>query len=348
MTTSVLLCSMSSVRSLIARSPFPRRTNVIAATTVICRYLNTNRFGSPTSTAENSNGKDAESTKRKAKANHKLTTGGVAMVETVRFAVHNRNETPIVHTKPILTTDARTFSMSPGQALRQSCIVRSEDTQRRHLCTERSAPMRWSTRTGRRSGDELAELRARGEVAVGVDSVLRDVANAAVFPRIKTTSLSTKRVVIHDECAHASATLVLLAFRRYADGQLESWRSPFINYMQDRVAIDGRQSAGQFFDVTVNETFATQALSGFVQRIQRSSIHTDLHDYYVAFNDRIRKPIEDLLPIQNRLYGFALLLDSKGRVRFKGAGFADCRSQKALLAAVGQLVEEDAQAAGSR
>eukprot|EP00171_Calliarthron_tuberculosum_P003052 IDg3052t1 len=223
----------------------------------------------------------------------------------------------------------------------------------RHFCTDRHSPAKsssdsptWSTAAGRRTGDEPAELRLRGDVAVGVDSTLVDPTKAAVFPRIKATSLSTKRIVIHDECTNASATLVLIAFRRCADRQLDSWRSPFVNLLADKGLANGCLQSAQIFDVTINETFTSQALSGFVQHRQRSWVHVDLHDYYVAFNDRLRKPIEDLLPIQNRLYGFALLLDSSARVRFRGAGIADERSLKIFLNAANKLVEEDSRLVG--
>lgn len=213
----------------------------------------------------------------------------------------------------------------------------------RRFCSE--PPARPTTNKDlpeRRSlGLDLKELRARGEVGVAMDFDVIPADKAASFPRIKTTSLSTKRIVIHDEARHASVTLVLLAFRRYADEQLLSWRAPFIESLQPLEIAAGRERVAQIYDVTINESFATQALSGFVQRMQRSSIDAHLHDYYVAFNDRLRDPIENILPLRNRLYGYALLLDSNARVRFRAAGYANDRALGPFLNAAKRLAQED-------
>lgn len=191
--------------------------------------------------------------------------------------------------------------------------------------------------------NDLKELRTRGEVGLAIDSSLLSPQEAAFFPRIKTTSLSTKRIVIHDEARHASVTLVLLAFRRYADAQVQSWRSPFLESLKSLPIPSCRRRVAQIYDVTINESFATQALSGFVQRMQRSSVDSELHDYYVVFNDQLRDPIENILPLHNRLYGYALLLDSSARVRFRAAGFADELTLISFLDAANRIAKEDAQ-----
>ncbi len=227
--------------------------------------------------------------------------------------------------------------MSAGPTLSLPCVTL------RTFCSNREVSGHVSKRTAqpKRSGEELRELRARGEVGVGCDPGLLPAETASVFPRIKTTSLSTKRIVIHDEAARASATLVLVAFRRYAEEQLSSWRSPFLAALEGEPVVPHRRRVGQVFDVTINESFGAQALSGFVQRLQRRTVDSHLHDYYVAFNDRAREPLEVLLPLDNRLYGYALLLDSKARVRFRAAGMADEHTLKPFVKATRSLVEED-------
>ena len=149
-------------------------------------------------------------------------------------------------------------------------------------------------------------------------------------------------MVIADECKHASVTLILLAFRRYADPQIESWRQPFLDALQDGPNVKKRRSeAGQIYEVTVNESFATQALSGFTQGFQRRFVDPKQHDFHLAFNDSIREPIEQILPLQNRLYGYAMLLDPSARVRFRAAGYADERAIKVFQDAVKTLIKQD-------
>lgn len=217
----------------------------------------------------------------------------------------------------------------------------------RNFCSDQPAAQTRTNKTDqplrRTLGNDLKELRMRGEVGVAMDSELVSPEVAAFFPRIKTTSLSTKRIVIHDKAHRASVTLVLLAFRRYADEQLLSWRAPFLEALKSYKIPPSRDRVAQIYDVTINESFATQALSGFVQRMQRSSVDAQLHDFHVAFNDRLREPIEKILPLHNRLYGYALLLDSNARVRFRAAGYADDRALVTFLDCAKRLAKEDAE-----
>lgn len=89
------------------------------------------------------------------------------------------------------------------------------------------------------------------------DHGLIPLSETKLFSRIKTTTLSTQRIVISDEVLQSPVTLVVVAFRSIADDQLKPLRDAFVS----AVGTDGRRSA-----VTVNESFAAQALSGFVQR----------------------------------------------------------------------------------
>lgn len=154
---------------------------------------------------------------------------------------------------------------------------------------------------------------------------------AKSFPRIKTTSLSTKRIVISDEASASAVTLVLVAFRSIADTQLKPWRDAFSSLVGQR---------GQWFDVTINESFAAQALSGFVQRWQRGRTDPSLHDFYVAFNNHAREPLEVLLLSTNRMYGNVLLLDRNARVRFRAYGSPTPLGIDSLLSCASQLLNE--------
>lgn len=125
---------------------------------------------------------------------------------------------------------------------------------------------------------------------------------------------------------------MLVAFRSFADSQLCSWRSAF-STLPDHQA--------QWFDVTVNESFAAQALSGFIQRWQRGRTDPALHDFYVAFNSKAREPLEDLLLSSNRMYGYVLLLDSNSRVRFRASGLASAEGSAALMKCAQEIIMEN-------
>lgn len=125
---------------------------------------------------------------------------------------------------------------------------------------------------------------------------------------------------------------MLVAFRSFADSQLASWRNKLVHYVPND---------SQWFDVTINESFGSQALSGFVQRWQRGRTDPALHDYYVAFNSVAREPLECLLLSRNRMFGYVLLLDRNARVRFRASGMASQDGADSFLKCVEQIMKED-------
>lgn len=178
-------------------------------------------------------------------------------------------------------------------------------------------------------------LRAKTGNHTKFDEAIIPQNKAQVFPRIKTTSLSTKRMIIHDEARAKPVTLVLVAFRSFADNQLDTWRTAFSSQL-------GHD--GQWFDITINESFGAQALSGFVQRWQRGKTAPEFHDYYVAFNSKAREPLERLLCTENRMYGNVMLLDREARVRFRASGAADEPGINALVSCARAIIREDQKA----
>lgn len=228
--------------------------------------------------------------------------------------------------------------MSPNR------ILRSTAWRANHLSTDTSRgeklhPDRKQSSQAQASKSRLAEdiKEYKARVASGktasFDPVPIPVESASVFPRIKTTSLSTKRIVIHDKAMKNSVTLVLVAFRSFADDQLQSWKNTFVK--------DLPQDSVQWYDVTINESFGAQALSGFIQRLQRGRTDPALHDFYVAFNSKAREPLEALLPSRNRMFGYVLLLDPQARVRFRASGMATEPGLQAMISCAKEILSED-------
>lgn len=183
---------------------------------------------------------------------------------------------------------------------------------------------------------DYSEAQKAGSAST-YDTTPIPISAAQVFPRIKTTSLSTKRVVIHDKASQKGVTLVLVAFRSFADAQLQSWRDTLAHLPE---------GSSQWYDVTINESFGAQAFSGFIQRWQRSRTDAALHDYYVSFNSKAREPLESLLPSTNRMYGYVLMLDRQARVRFRASGMASEEGMEAFLQCARKVLEENGQKDG--
>lgn len=193
-------------------------------------------------------------------------------------------------------------------------------------------------------GEQLKELKRVQVDSGGViapEHGLVAACDAPIFPSFDTSSLGGQTVVIQRAAQNVPVTLVLIAFRSFADEQLTTWRKPFEEVFDRQGADSGVLGSTQVFDVSVNETFAAQSLSGFVQRIQRGSIDESLHGHYVALNAEAGASLEAVLPSTNRLFGSALLLDRDARVRFRAAGKASNESIAKLIDAARTLVLED-------
>jgi hypothetical protein len=227
---------------------------------------------------------------------------------------------------------------SKGETSTQNSNTPSSAHQRPSTTRERADAKRNSF------GEQLRELRratAEHGGTLSVDESLIDASDASAFPRMEMRSLSGKAVIIQDEAQKATLTLVLLAFRSFADSHLASWRVPF-------AAEYGSQPQVRMFDVSVNETISSQALSGFVQLLQRRHVADRYHDSYLALNEKAADALESVLPSKNRLTGYALLLDANARVRFRAAGKASERSVERLLHAASMIASESSGARGPR
>lgn len=195
-------------------------------------------------------------------------------------------------------------------------------------------------------GEQLRELRAvtaRARGVAAVDSGLEAAASARFFPAVRMASVGGEEVSVREAACGAPMTLVLLAFRSFADVQVASWREAFVDEFGGTGESDAQGGGPLVFDVSVNETFSAQMLSGFVQRLQRGRVADGMLSRTLALNEDMGPEIERLLPSKNRLFGYALLLDREGRVRFRAAGMATDDARAELLAAGKKLILEDAQ-----
>lgn len=180
---------------------------------------------------------------------------------------------------------------------------------------------------------ELERIRSKHNGIAVIDEELIPASSARQFPKLSMKSLAGNTVFISEQAGRNAGTLVLLAYRSFADDQITSWREPFCTAFPPTSGV-------QIFDVAINETFASQTLSGFVQRLQRRSLDRSLHDYYLALNESILT-VRQILPSTNSLLGYAILLDRQGRIRFRAAGNANEDAAAKLVRAAKQLIDSE-------
>ncbi|MEF8874852.1 MAG: hypothetical protein V5A88_09335 [Candidatus Thermoplasmatota archaeon] len=143
--------------------------------------------------------------------------------------------------------------------------------------------------------------------------------NGKKFPKIKGESLSGKEVVLPDD-AEGEVILVAVAFKREAQGMIDSW----MNYFEE--LCEGKEA----YELPVIESSLWKVFSGFIDSGMKSGIPQEKHDSVVTHYGGISE-FKKKLDIEDKSLGYVFLLDEDGRVMFKGEGYADEEGKEELL-----------------
>ena len=136
----------------------------------------------------------------------------------------------------------------------------------------------------------------------------------------------------------ASAVLLSIAFRYGAEKILDSWRKPWQQEFSARP--DVRLLELSFVESVVMTVWPFKQMILRAQlRRQQKQTHTDQQvpvEFLFHFGEA--KPLRQALGMSNTLTGYAVLLDSQGRVRWKGCGMAKPDEVDSLLTSTQQLL----------
>ncbi len=141
------------------------------------------------------------------------------------------------------------------------------------------------------------------------------------FPDLKGESLSGNVISVPGSFS-GKTTLVLVAFRRGATAQVNSWLLPFAETFRDdpRVA---------FVEVPLLDA-GWKFMSGWIDGGMRSGIPEAMHDHVVTVYggaDSFRKQ----MGIDDVHGAYAWLLDREGNIIWHGRGMADAASREKLF-----------------
>ena len=131
------------------------------------------------------------------------------------------------------------------------------------------------------------------------------------FPEIKDNSLE-KTLVSLQEAAKGKVTLVVISFLHQNQPQLDSWLEPFVDKF-------GNKESHTFYEVPMisgGYKFMRPMIDGGM----RAGIPKAKHKNVVTMYGDVKKYIKALN--LNPKYGYALLLDREGIIRWQGQGFS--------------------------
>ena len=140
------------------------------------------------------------------------------------------------------------------------------------------------------------------------------------FPRIEATTLSGEQVVFPD-ITHGKTALILIAFRRQAQGVIDSWRAPF----EEHFANDSNYV---FYEIPMISS-SWKIMSSMIDNGMRSGVPKRLHDHVATYYGPLDKYYA-LFGIHDKRDAYAFLLDAEGNIIFSDHGTATADKVEAL------------------
>eukprot|EP00658_Telonema_sp_P-2_P056015 TRINITY_DN44512_c0_g1_i1.p1 TRINITY_DN44512_c0_g1~~TRINITY_DN44512_c0_g1_i1.p1 ORF type:complete len:216 (+),score=48.64 TRINITY_DN44512_c0_g1_i1:222-869(+) len=215
------------------------------------------------------------------------------------------------------------------------------------MATEPEAPQGWFSRLrGMLAGSEankaarkelLAEIKAGSfnemhaaqAYSEGTSSAgLATTKKAPMFPVIETTALNGDEVKLPAGLEH-KVSLVGLACRASADEHIASWSGPFEDAFKGDPGI-------RFVDLKLIEGMLVRIMKSSIMATTRSRTPEERHGdvlYYSGDSDEV-------FNLENRFVGHMFLLDSSGRVRWRGRGTATPEQVERLISFTKTLEQE--------
>jgi peroxiredoxin len=140
------------------------------------------------------------------------------------------------------------------------------------------------------------------------------------FPDVTAESLAKTRESIPDS-ARGKVTLVVVAFLRESQAQLDAWLGPFIERFGDKEDFT-------FFEVPmINSGYLFMRF--MIDGGMRAGIPSDKHKHVVTMYGNVEKYIRELNI--NPRFGHAFLLDREGIIRFQGQGYPSPETLRELF-----------------
>eukprot|EP00617_Octactis_speculum_P008900 CAMPEP_0185776292 /NCGR_PEP_ID=MMETSP1174-20130828/85122_1 /TAXON_ID=35687 /ORGANISM="Dictyocha speculum, Strain CCMP1381" /LENGTH=137 /DNA_ID=CAMNT_0028464179 /DNA_START=313 /DNA_END=726 /DNA_ORIENTATION=+ len=135
---------------------------------------------------------------------------------------------------------------------------------------------------------------------------------------------------------HQKVTLVALSFKQFGFEQLSSWVDPFAEHAKKMDNSENVTSHQVAFLSVIDQGFISNLLRGSVLNGLKRSLPDEFHAtslLHLGDTDKICQELE----LSNRIIGHALLVDQKGRIRWRGCATAEEGEIDSLLRCADRL-----------
>lgn len=145
------------------------------------------------------------------------------------------------------------------------------------------------------------------------------------FPRIEATTLSGKKIVFPD-AASGKTALIVIAFRRQAQGVIDSWRLSFEEQF-------GNDENSIFYEIPMISS-GWKMIAQIIDNGMRSGVPKSLHDHVATYYGPLENYYE-FFEIRDKRDAYVFLVDKDGYIIYKDQGYATTNKFKALQRAAG-------------
>lgn len=141
------------------------------------------------------------------------------------------------------------------------------------------------------------------------------------FPKIEATTLSGKAITL-PAYVQGKQALVVVAFRRQAQGKIDSWRKPFMEKYTD-------SENYTFLEIPMIGS-GWKLASGWIDNGMRSGVPRFLHNNVATYYGPLQAYFK-ALGIADKSDAYVFLLSTEGNIRWRGRGYASTDKLQALF-----------------
>src|SRR6056297_1088864 len=150
--------------------------------------------------------------------------------------------------------------------------------------------------------------------------IMAQTVQSQKFPSIEAETLSQKKVVF-PEVTKGKYALILVAFRRQTQGQVDSWLDPFIREFGENEEIT-------FYEIPMISN-NWKWMSGWIDSGMRAGVPKYKHDHVATYYGKL-SPYFDFFDIEDKSLCYVFLLNKSGEIVWREKGALDSEKYNEL------------------
>ena len=150
------------------------------------------------------------------------------------------------------------------------------------------------------------------------------------FPQISAETLAGKKILLPDS-AQGKITLIIIAFKREAQSQLDSWLRPFMEEY-------GETPGFTFYEIPMLAWY-WKLMGWMIDSGMRSGIEEEKHKNVMTYYGNYTH-YQRVLRLDDSTFGYAFLLDREGIIRWHERGYATQQTIKEMIENAKKLYQQ--------